>query len=66
MWEVGQRGEEFRQEQSQDTQAQIRWQSWTRERESERVAEHDWRYSQGVTPNAGYKHRTGSVARVRG
>ena len=41
MWEVGQRGEEFRQEQSQNTQAQIRWQSWTRERESERVSEHD-------------------------
>lgn len=41
MWEVGQRGEEFRQEQSQNTQAHIRWQSWTRERESERVSEHD-------------------------
>lgn len=51
----GTKGGEFRQEERQDVQAQIRGRSWSLEGEA--VLGGDKSYPQGNTPKAGYKRR---------
>lgn len=53
--EGGTKGGEFRQEERQDVQAQIRGRSWSLEEEA--VLGGDKSYPQGNTPKAGYKRR---------